>query len=242
MAVHTGHRQRMKERFLRDTFDSFADHEMLETLLYFSIPMRDTNPTAHALLAKGGTLYAVCHMAEGKMAEVPYCTHRTALLLRLLCECGRRVLAGAEEEKPVYNTRAALKALALELASDGEETVAVLFDNQYHPMKVFTAWRGYYASGAFRASLIAEPALLARASQVMLVSTHTNRIPRPDPYERATTRYLADSLSFVGLHLVEHFIVSGSLTKGVMEDTLGQGGAAELRENDALTGEEGDCD
>lgn len=241
MAVHTGHRQRMKERFLRDTFDSFADHEMLETLLYFSIPMRDTNPTAHALLAKGGTLYAVCHMAETKMAEVPYCTHRTALLLRLLCECGRRTLV-TTEEVPGYNTRASLKALAREVASEEEETVAVLLDNQYRLIKVFTAWRGYYASGAFRASLIAEPALLARASQVMLVSTHTNRIPRPDPYERATTRYLADSLSFVGLHLVEHFIVSGSLTKGVIEDTLGQGGAAELRENDALTGEEGDCD
>ena len=237
MATHTGHRRRMKDKFRRDSFDVFADHEVLETLLYYSVPMRDTNPIAHALLEKGGSLFSVCHMTETEISKIPYCTHRTALLLRMLCEIGARALR-EPENAPVYHTLSSIRALALEVASKEEETVAVLFDNQYRVVKIFTAWQGYYASAAFRASLVAEPALLCHASSVMLVSTHVNHIPRPDPYERAATRYLSEALSFVGIHLVEHFIVSGTLVTSAKDTGASQGGACYLRENAPVTGEE----
>ena len=59
MSLHDGHRQRKKQRFLQHGLDSFADHEVLELLLFYAIPRRDTNETAHRLLEHFGTLKGV---------------------------------------------------------------------------------------------------------------------------------------------------------------------------------------
>ena len=50
MGVHDGHRKRRREQFIRHGLDAFADHEVLELLLFYAIGRRDTNPIAHALL------------------------------------------------------------------------------------------------------------------------------------------------------------------------------------------------
>ena len=50
--IHAGHRQRMHQRVQKYGLESLAEHEMLEYLLYFTNPRRDTNPTAHALLER----------------------------------------------------------------------------------------------------------------------------------------------------------------------------------------------
>ena len=52
MGIHDGHREKMRQRFLKSGLDSFADHEALELLLYYAIPRRDTNPIAHALMER----------------------------------------------------------------------------------------------------------------------------------------------------------------------------------------------
>ena len=49
MSIHTGHRQRLKDRFLKEGLDHFDDLYVLELLLYYCIPQKDTNPIAHAL-------------------------------------------------------------------------------------------------------------------------------------------------------------------------------------------------
>ena len=52
MGIHDGHREKMRQRFLKSGLESFADHEALELLLYYAIPRRDTNPVAHALMER----------------------------------------------------------------------------------------------------------------------------------------------------------------------------------------------
>lgn len=45
--IHEGHRARMKKKLLENGERSLADHELLEVLLYYAIPRRDTNELAH---------------------------------------------------------------------------------------------------------------------------------------------------------------------------------------------------
>lgn len=59
LSPHSGHRKRMRDRFLRDGIDSLQDHEVLELLLFYAIPRQDTNELAHRLLAKFRTLSGV---------------------------------------------------------------------------------------------------------------------------------------------------------------------------------------
>ena len=56
---HEGHRERVKQRFLSVGFENMTDNEILEMLLFYAIPRKDTNDTAKSLLKKFGSLYDV---------------------------------------------------------------------------------------------------------------------------------------------------------------------------------------
>ncbi|MCM1368706.1 MAG: hypothetical protein NC184_07875 [Roseburia sp.] len=83
--IHGGHRQRMRESAKRDAeLDSFSDVELLEMLLAYFVPRKDTNPVAHALLDKFGTLLAVFRAPKDELYKIPSITHRAADLISML--------------------------------------------------------------------------------------------------------------------------------------------------------------
>ena len=57
--LHSGHRSRIRDKFVASEFDNFNDHEIIEMLLFYSIPRVDTNPIAHELLNHFGSLSSV---------------------------------------------------------------------------------------------------------------------------------------------------------------------------------------
>lgn len=67
---HQGHRRRMLDKFGRLGVDAFADHELLEVLLYYTIRQGDTNPVAHALMQHFGSLHAVLEATAEQLCEV----------------------------------------------------------------------------------------------------------------------------------------------------------------------------
>jgi UPF0758 N-terminal len=68
--LHTGHRGRLRERFLREGLDGFEDHQLLELLLFQAIPRHDTNPVAHSLMRRFGSLSAVLEADPKDLASV----------------------------------------------------------------------------------------------------------------------------------------------------------------------------
>lgn len=57
---HSGHRKRLKNKFVENGFDIFEPHEALEMYLFYAIPRKDTNPLAHRLLDRYLTIGGVC--------------------------------------------------------------------------------------------------------------------------------------------------------------------------------------
>ena len=84
MGIHDGHREKMRRRFLTGGLDGFADHEALELLLYYAIPRRDTNPIAHALMERYGSLSAVLAAPVEDLQKVEGIGERAAVLLKLV--------------------------------------------------------------------------------------------------------------------------------------------------------------
>ena len=83
--VHTGHRERMRQRFERDSgMNGFAPHEALELLLTYAIPRKDTNPIAHRLIERFGSLHAVLEAPADELTAVPEIGQRAAQLITML--------------------------------------------------------------------------------------------------------------------------------------------------------------
>ncbi|MGN1130860.1 MAG: hypothetical protein ACI4Q8_05855, partial [Ruminococcus sp.] len=86
--IHKGHRKRVKDNFLKNGLDNFEDHQILELLLFYALPQRDTNELAHRLISKFGSISAVfdapvCELIKFGLSD------NTVTLLKLIPDISR---------------------------------------------------------------------------------------------------------------------------------------------------------
>ena len=88
---HEGHRSRLRERFSVNS-SSLQDHELLELLLFYAIPRKDTNDLAHMLLGRFGSISGVMEAPEGILADAPGMGKVSAQLFSVIQELSRRYM------------------------------------------------------------------------------------------------------------------------------------------------------
>lgn len=94
--VHSGHRDRMRERAKQHGFSSFQNHELLEFILFYVIPRANTNPIAHNLINESGNLYNMLSSSASELKLIDGVGDNTALFVEALGELYRRTA----NEKP----------------------------------------------------------------------------------------------------------------------------------------------
>ena len=81
--MHEDHRERVRNRFAREDLDAFEEHHVLELILFYSIPRKDTNAIAHRLIDKFGGFSQVLDAPLEELERVEGVGHNSALLLKL---------------------------------------------------------------------------------------------------------------------------------------------------------------
>ena len=82
--VHEGHRGRIKERYMDEGLDNFADHVVIELLLFYSVPQRDTNALAHRMIKEFGTLHDLLEAHPRDIARRCKVSINSAILISLV--------------------------------------------------------------------------------------------------------------------------------------------------------------
>ena len=215
--LHAGHRAKMRKKYERAGADAFLPHELLEMLLFHAIPYRDTNPTAHLLLERFGSLSGVLSASREELCAVPGiggCAADLIASVADLADAARlEILPDRRENRDTLLKR----AKELLRASDGDKTVAYFLDNAYSLLGSETVYVGYLGSAGFRDKLIVRPALKKRATFVVLASCHTSRASRADENEIAASDHFRRALQLSGLTLLEHFLFSGDYVSALSE-------------------------
>lgn len=88
--IHQGHRERLRARFLAEGLDGFEDHQVIELLLFHVIPRADTNPIAHKLMRRFGSLSAVLEADPKDLTSVEGMGDKAAAFLSLIPKITRR--------------------------------------------------------------------------------------------------------------------------------------------------------
>ncbi len=115
MPVHEGHRSRKKEQFRAHGLDAFADHEVLELLLYYAVPRQDTNPIAHRLMEKFGSLDAVFAADRAALEEVEGIGENASTLISLMFPLMRRIRASSGAHEAILSDTEQAGAYFLDL-------------------------------------------------------------------------------------------------------------------------------
>ena len=102
MGIHSGHRERMKQRFRETGFDGFSDVNALELLLFYAIPRQDTNPIAHALLDRFGSFHGVIDAHYEDLLKVNGVGENTALFLKMIPAVCKRYTQGKQKKQKSY--------------------------------------------------------------------------------------------------------------------------------------------
>ena len=104
MSIHDGHRDRMRRQLKTSGMDSLSDVQVLEVLLYYAAPRGDTNPAAHALLTRFGTLDGVFSAPEAELKKVDGVGDAAAQLIALVPQVARRCLMSRSAQIQVLDT------------------------------------------------------------------------------------------------------------------------------------------
>lgn len=210
MGVHDGHREKMRQRFLSGGLEAFADHEALELLLYYAIPRRDTNVTAHLLLERYGTLKEVLSAPVEDLQRVDGIGESAAILLKLVPRLVQKARLSDNGREIVLNSAERAGAYLLErFAGEKNEVIFQLcLDRKGRLIACKRLSDGGAAAADLNVRRLMENALLTSASAVILSHNHPSGIALPSQEDYATTRQVLEALRTIGVKLADHIIVA----------------------------------
>ena len=104
MGEHDGHRERLRQRFLKHGLDAMTDDQVLELLLFYAVPRRDTNALARKLLAHFGGIAAVLEAPLQELKTVAGIGENAAILLQLITPLARRYLLSRSEDGAILTS------------------------------------------------------------------------------------------------------------------------------------------
>ncbi len=208
MSIHDGHRQRLKNRFLNEGLDNFEEVQVLELLLFYCIPQKDTNPIAHALLDHFGSLSQVLESPPSELKKVPGVGDAVATYLPLITSACRYYLANRSANGVILSTIDECgKYLLPFFCGRRNETVYLLcLDAKCKVLCCKEVGEGSVNSASVPIRRIVEMALGANATSVILAHNHPSGIALPSGEDQFTTKRLAVSLASVDIELVDHLV------------------------------------
>lgn len=219
--VHSGHRQRMRERIIKGGIDSLQQHEILEYLLYAYVPRKDTNALAHELINRFGDLSGVFNASRERLAEVAGMTDNAALFLSVMPDVFRAYLTSLNAPKQsIKGKGAARNYMGNMLYGLKEERVYVAaldaHDNLLGCERLSATGSGDSVELSVRT--VVDYALRMNASSVLLAHNHPSGSVLPSQADMDLTFQVLITLAGVSVRLQDHLIFSGSECYSFEED------------------------
>ncbi len=227
-SIHSGHRSRLRKRFLDTGLGSFNDHEILELLLFHSIPRKDTNPLGHALMDKYKDLSAVFDADLDDLLKTDGISYNSAALIKLIpALCNRYVNAKQSREVLILKDTATAISYAenLFLGSTNESFYIICLDNVKKIISCEKLFDGSFDTVPLDMKLIANTVTKVPASRVILTHNHPQSVSTPSIADVTVTRRIGVLLHGLNIYLDDHIIISNSTplsmsAVGILENGL----------------------
>lgn len=208
--IHKGHREKVKQRYYEVGLASMPDHNILEMLLFFGIPQKDTNPIAHELMDRFGSFSGVLEASVTELKAVKGMTDSAACLLTMFLPVYKRYVSDLRKKKLQFkNAKEIADYLRpLYLDTNNERIYALCFDLQDRLIACRVVSDGDIDSSVLDARKLATIALEVKAKKVILSHNHPNGTLTPSEGDSKVTQYSYDLLRLLKVQLVDHIIVT----------------------------------
>ncbi len=205
----TGHRARLRQKLSKHSLDSFLPHEVLELLLTYAIPRKDTKPLAWALLKRFGSVCAVLDADEATLQTIPGIGPHAAQFLKLI-RAVFKIYSLGKIQTPcaVRSPQQVIEYCKASLADKVQECLELIFlsvRNTVIGTKIVA--EGDLKSVAITPRQIIESALKANASGIILVHNHPSGDASPSKEDITLTQQVIRACALFKIDVLDHIIV-----------------------------------
>ncbi|MGN1318579.1 MAG: RadC family protein, partial [Lachnospirales bacterium] len=200
--LHSGHRKRMRDKFIKDgNLDMFDDYQLLEMLLFYAYPMRDTNEIAHTLINQYGSLHNLFNRPPKDLINNGGLTENVAVLLTMMPYVFRRYLKSEIGENEYIDNSRKAKALLKSylIGYDYELFVIVSLDVKKRVISVNHISSDAVSEVKINYRGLIEKAILNRARYVLLGHNHPGGTMKPSKADVNLTLFLKDELKKIDI-------------------------------------------
>lgn len=211
MEENLGHRQRLKERFSKEGLKSFRDEEVLELLLFYVQPRKDTKRQAKELIARFETLEGVLTSEPELLTQIKGVGGESALFLSLMGELGKRLYSGSnKKKKKILKLEDALEHIKpLFILKKREEVYILCLDSKKKLLATRLISEGISNQTEINVRRTIEESLRFSSSSVIIAHNHPGGSAQPSFEDEQITIKLKEALELLGLELSDHIIIAG---------------------------------
>ncbi len=205
---HDGHRKRLKARFIKSGLDDFEPHNVLELLLFYSVPRKDTNPLAHRLINRFGSLSGVFDAKPEELMKVDGVTENTAVLISMIPQAARKYLEDKAEASNVIGSFFDIGTYLMpKFVGRTVETIMLAsLDNKNKIISCSIVAEGDSDRAKISKRKIMEEAIRVNATRVVLAHNHPRGFAVPSAEDIYLTEEIFSLLKSVGIELVDHLV------------------------------------
>lgn len=208
---HVNHRARMRTRYRTQGLDGFAEHEVLELLLYYCYPRCDTNEIAHRMLKKFGSLHNLFEADVETLQEALGCTEKIAVFLNLLPAVSNRYFRSKWGAGVILDDEKLAGAYVIDLfvGQTVEKFYVLCLDKKYRLINTALVSKGTLDEAALYPREVFNAALKNHAGAVILTHNHPGGSLRPSRSDLEATRRIVEAAGLIGVDIIDHIIVAG---------------------------------
>ena len=211
MSIHDGHRERLKKRFQEFGLEGFNDINVLEMLLFYSIPRRDTNEVAHRLINEFGSLDAVFRASVMELQEIEGVGYNSALLITFVSQLLKKIeVSKTADVKKIGNSKDAGAYFLSRFKNEPDEILYMVSLNAKREIiSCIEMARGSVTSVEVNVRRVVETALKQKAVSVIIAHNHPGGTVHPSREDDIITGRIFKALAPLGILLEDHIIVAG---------------------------------
>ena len=208
--LHHGHRDRVRDRFLEEGLEKFKDHQVLELLLFYAVPRRDTNDLAHKLLNRYGSLSGVLDSSIDNLESCGL-SRSASVLIKLIPElCGRYYQEKHDQDACEYDSDRKVGNVIMPffISAREEKVLLMLLDSKGKRLYCDIISKGSISSSDVNIRKILQLAVKHKASAAVIAHNHPSGIALPSGSDIRITKTLKQALAAVGVVLMDHLIIA----------------------------------
>ena len=204
-----GHRERLREKFLKSGLEGFLDYEVIELLLTLATPRKDCKGVAKAALERFKTLQGVFEASPEELMRVKGIGSKNVLGIRLIKAAADRYLERrVVGKRPIHNARELFDYLYFNMKDRHRECFKVVFlDARNQVLATRTLFEGTLTASSVYPREVVQAALEQRAASLIFAHNHPSGDPHPSREDIAVTRQLVFACRVMGVTVHEHLVI-----------------------------------